>query len=346
VKRRLLIAAVLIAAVAAAAVWRLGSRDAERDELTLFGNIDLRQVSLAFNGSERIAAVLAHEGDYVHEGDTVAKLDTSRLEPQVAQARAAAAAQRAVVERLRNGSRPEEIAQARANVASAEADAVNARLQHRRLVALVGRKLASQQDVDSAKAAMDAATARAEAAQKALDLLVAGPRQEDIAQAEAQLQAREAELALAETHLADAALVAPLDAVVRSRLLEPGDMASPQKPVLSLAIIDPKWVRAYVPETDLGRVKAGLHASVEVDSFPSRRFEGRIGFVSPVAEFTPKTVQTEELRTSLVYEIRVFVDDPRDELRLGMPATVHVPFDQSASGPESQSARSPSPSGA
>jgi HlyD family secretion protein len=330
VKRRLLLAAVVVIAAAAAAVWWLGSRDGERDELTLYGNIDLRQISLAFNGSERIAEVLAREGDHLHEGDPVAKLDTSRLEPQVAAAEAAAAAQRAVVERLRNGSRPEEIAQARANVSSAQADAVNARLQHRRLVALVGSKLASQQDVDSAKAAMDAAAAHVEAARKALDLVVAGPRQEEIAQAEAELQVREANLALARRHLADAVLEAPLDAVVRARLLEPGDMASPQKPVLSLAIIDPKWVRAYVAETDLGHVKPGIEASVEIDSFPDRRFEGRIGFISPVAEFTPKTVQTEELRTSLVYEVRVFVDDPRDELRLGMPATVHVPFGQHA----------------
>jgi HlyD family secretion protein len=101
-------------------------------------------------------------------------------------------------------------------------------------------------------------------------------------------------------------------------------MASPQRPVYSLAITDPKWVRAYVSEPDLGKVQHGMAAWVVVDSFPNRRFDGWIGFISPVAEFTPKTVQTEELRTSLVYEVRVFVKDPSDELRLGMPATVHV----------------------
>ena len=101
-------------------------------------------------------------------------------------------------------------------------------------------------------------------------------------------------------------------------------MASPLRPVFLLAIIDPKWVRAYVSERDLSKVRPGLTTRVSVDSFPDRDFEGWIGFVSPVAEFTPKTVQTEELRTSLVYEVRVFVKDPLDQLRLGMPATVRL----------------------
>ena len=109
-------------------------------------------------------------------------------------------------------------------------------------------------------------------------------------------------------------------------------MASPQKPVFSLAITDPKWVRAYVSESNLGKIHEGMAAAVAVDSFPNRRFEGWVGFISPVAEFTPKPVQTEELRTSLVYEIRVFVKDPSDELRLGMPATVHLNTDKETQG--------------
>jgi HlyD family secretion protein len=163
--------------------------------------------------------------------------------------------------------------------------------------------------------------------QRALELAVLGPRKEDIAEAEARLQADEAQLALLRQQLSDAQLAAPMDAVVRTRILEPGDMASPQKPVFSLAITDPKWVRAYVSEPDLGKVHPGMAASVAVDSFPDRRFDGWVGFISPVAEFTPKTVQTEELRTSLVYELRVFVKDPADELRLGMPATVYLPLE-------------------
>jgi HlyD family secretion protein len=253
------------------------------------------------------------------------------LEPQVAQAEAQVAAQRQVVQRLRNGSRPEEIAQARANVDSAKADAVNARQMYERIkgaAEMSAGRAVRQQDVDSAKAALEVAEAKLAVNEKALDLAVIGPRKEDIAQNEAQLRANEAQLAFLQQQLIDAQLLAPIDAVVRTRVLEPGDMASPQRPVFTLAITDPKWVRAYVSEPDLGKVRPGMAASVRVDSFPNRRFDGWVGFISPVAEFTPKSVQTEELRTSLVYEVRVFVKDPSDELRLGAPATVYLNTDQ------------------
>jgi len=101
-------------------------------------------------------------------------------------------------------------------------------------------------------------------------------------------------------------------------------MASPQRPVFTLAITDPKWVRAYVAEPDLGRIKPGMPATLSTDSHPGEALDGKIGYISSVAEFTPKTVQTEELRSSLVYEVRVLVDDTNDRLRLGMPATVRI----------------------
>ena len=343
-KRRVLLVVVLLVAAAAAAgfgYWY--NRPTGQDTaLTLYGNVDLRQVDLAFNGNERIAAVLVQEGDAVHNGQILAKLDTGRLAPQVAQVEAQTAAQQAVVQRLHNGSRPEEIAQARANLESALADADNARRKYQRASTLFQRATGTQQDVDNAKAAMDIADAKVKVNQKILDLAIAGPRLEDIAQAEAQLRADQAQLALMRQQLADATLVAPVDGIVRSRLMEPGEMASPQKPVLSLAIIDPKWVRAYVSEPDLGHVHPGMAATVMVDGFPDRRFAGWVGFISPTAEFTPKTVQTAELRTSLVYEIRVFVTDKADELRLGMPATVYLPLDQRDGTPPPASAQ-PSP---
>jgi HlyD family secretion protein len=292
--------------------------------LVLYGSVDLRQVELAFNNSERIAAVLVEEGDRVSRGDIVARLDTGRLLPQVREAAARVAAQHEVVEKLYHGSRPEEIAQARANVESAKADAINARAQYERRKTLAQNSAISQQDLDNAKAALDVANAKLALNQKALDLAIAGPRAEDIGEAEAELEGDDAQLALLRQELADAQLVAPVDAVVRARLMEPGEMASPEKPVLSLAVINPKWVRAYVPEPDLGKLQTGMTASVTVDSFPNRQFQGWVGFVSPVAEFTPKTVQTVELRTSLVYEVRVFVKDPADRLHLGSPASVHL----------------------
>jgi len=318
---------LVLAGIAAGSTWWLTSGSEPARDLMLYGNVDLRQVALAFNNSERIAAVLVQEGDHVERGQVLARLDGSRLEPQVAQAEARVAARRHAVERLHNGSRPEEIAQARANVASAKADATNARGQYERLGTLAhnsaGRGV-SQQDLDNAKAALDVAEAKLAVNQKVLDLAIVGARKEDIGQAEAELRADEAQLAFLRQALADIQLVAPIDAVVRTRLMEPGEMASPQKSVFSLAITDPKWVRAYVAEPDLGKLHTGMTASVVVDSFPDRRFEGWVGFISPVAEFTPKTVQTEELRTSLVYEVRVFVKDPSDQLHLGSPTTVHL----------------------
>jgi HlyD family secretion protein len=325
--RRVLIALALVAVVVGGVVWWVIQRRDDGRELVLYGNVDLRQVQLAFNNSERIAAVLVQEGDHVKQGQVLARLDTSRLEPQVAQAMAQAAAQRQVLTRLRNGSRPEEIAQARANVESAKADLLNAQQQYERLrnaAELSAGRAVRRQDVDAAKATLDMAAAKLAVNQKSLDLAVLGPRKEDIAENEARLRANEAQAALLRQQLADSQLIAPTNAVVRTRIMEPGEMASPQNPVFSLAVIDPKWVRAYVSEPALGKIRPGMPATVVVDSFPKRGFEGWIGFISPVAEFTPKAVQTEELRTSLVYEVRVFVKDPQDELRLGMPASVYV----------------------
>jgi HlyD family secretion protein len=333
--RRFFVILLLLAAVGGGgyATWYYKFRKPPSNELVLYGNVDLRQVELPFNDNERIATVLVQEGDHVKRGQLVAELDTGRLVPQVNQARAQMDAQRQVVERLHNGSRPEEIAQARANVAQAAADASNAHVQFDRMRNLSQRskgEAISQTDVDNSRTTAEMSDAKLLAQQKALDLLVIGPRKEEIAENEARLQAQEAQYAFLCRQLADAQLKAPMDAVVRTRLMEPGEMASPQKAVFSLAIVDPKWIRAYVSETDLGRVHPGMKGTIAVDSFPNKRFEGWVGFISPIAEFTPKIVQTDELRSTLVYEVRVFVKDPTDDLRLGMPATVYLTPQQAA----------------
>ncbi|MGA2778025.1 MAG: HlyD family efflux transporter periplasmic adaptor subunit [Steroidobacteraceae bacterium] len=317
---------ILVAIAAGFLLGRLGMISGKsQNRLTLYGNVDLRQIDLAFNDSERLAQVLVQEGDKVTRGEILARLDTSRLNPQVANVEAMVAAQQAAVDRLHHGSRPQEIAQAQANVASAKADQVNAMQNWTRLAALTtlttGRAI-SEQDLQAAKAALDSAQARLAVAEQALEMSAIGPRKEDIAQGEAQLRADQAQLELLRRQLADAELVAPSDAVVRTRLLEPGEMVSPQRPILNLAITDPKWVRAYVSEPDLGKIHPGMKASIVTDGFPDRPFSGWVGFIASVAEFTPKAVETVELRSSLVYEIRVFVSDPQDQLRLGMPATV------------------------
>jgi len=323
----LIVLLVITLAVLGGLAWWFTHQHKPAGELVLYGNIDLRQVELAFNGSEPVEAVLVSEGDRVAKGQILARLDTGRLAPRVAQADAQVAAQQQMVDKLRRGNRSEDIGQARANVAQTLADATNAQDKYARLANLSqtssGRAL-SRQDLDDARSAAAAAAARLAVNRQALRLQLAGPRREDIAQAEAQLRGDLAQLALLRRELADAVLVAPMNATVRSRLVEPGEMASPQKPAFSLAITDPKWVRAYVTETDLGRVHPGMKAVITADAFGRRGFAGWVGFISPVAEFTPKTVQTTDLRTSLVYEIRVFVTDPDDDLRLGMPTTVHL----------------------
>lgn len=326
-KRLILVAGVIVIVISVLSAWWWNGRESASTVLALYGNVDLRQVQLSFNNSERIAAVMAQEGDRVKEGQLLARLDTSRLEPQLAQAEAQAAAQRHIVKRLRSGSRPEEIAQARANVQSAQADLANARQQYERwrsAAEISAGRAVRQQDVDNAKTAVQVAESKLAVVEKSLDLAIAGPRREEIDENEARLRALEAQARVLRQQLKDADLIAPVDAVVRTRVMEPGEMASPQRPVFSLAITDPKWVRAYIAAVDLGKISQGLRAAVSVDSFPGRRFEGWVGFISPVAEFTPKSVQTEELRSSLVYEVRVFVKDPADELRLGMPASVHL----------------------
>ncbi|MFT3848914.1 MAG: efflux RND transporter periplasmic adaptor subunit [Propionivibrio sp.] len=323
-KTRLLIAALLILSAAGGAAWWYAQRPADNGALTLYGNIDFRQASVPFNGNERIAEVLVEEGASVRKGQVLARLDTSRLLPQLAQSEANVEARKAVLERLLNGTRKEEIAQAKANLESAKADAVNATAQYERRKALGPIAAVAQQDIDQAKAAADVAVAKVDVAQNALKLAQIGPRAEDIAQAKAQLRSDESQLALLRQQVADAELLAPFDAVVQSRLLEPGEMAAPTKPVFSLATLGTKWVRAYVSEAKLSLARNGARAEIRIDSAPDRALEGWVGFISSVAEFTPKTVQTEDLRTNLVYEIRILVPDADNVLRLGMPATVKI----------------------
>jgi HlyD family secretion protein len=316
---------VALLAASVAAWWLLrDERESQAGQLVLHGNVDIREVNLAFNGSERIVALYAREGQQVRAGELLGRLDKARLEAAVEQAAAELAAQKEVVARLEAGSRPEELRKARADVAAAEADLAIARLRLKRTEAMVQRGAAPQAVLDDQRAAAEAAQARLTALRATLDLALAGPRAEDIAAARSQRDALRAALALARKHLSDADLHAPAAGVIRNRILEPGDMASPQRPVYTLALTDPMWVRVYVDEPDLGRIRPGQRASVTTDSFPDEHYAGWVGYVSPTAEFTPKSVETREVRSHLVYQARVYVCNPQGELRLGMPATVRI----------------------
>ncbi len=315
---------IVLAAVAGVAGWYYYRTSAVPEAFALYGNIEFYQADLAFNSSQRISEVLVEEGDRVVTGQVLARLDDSHIRPQIDQAKAQIAYNQAVVDELKRGSRPEEIAQAQANLVAAQTEAANLKAQYDRSVQLKQSQTVSQQTLDQAKAGAEIAAAKTIASQRTLDLLVAGPRKEKIDQAEAQLAGSRAALGLLEQQLADTELKSPSDGVIRSRLMEPGEIAAPTRAVLSLARPDRKWVRTYVSENQLGLVREGLAARITVDSFPGRSFAGTIGFISPVAEFTPKAVQTQELRSSLVYEVRVLTEDRENLLRLGMPATVSL----------------------
>ncbi len=200
---------------------------------------------------------------------------------------------------------------------------------HERLEELLRADAASPQQIDDAKAAHLSAQARLHATQEDLRLAVEGPRSEDIEAARAQLLADQNALELAQHRLADAKLFAPAAGTVLTRILEPGAVVLPNTPAYTLALRDPVWVRAYFSERDLGRVFPGMKAEIKTDSFPDRTYAGWVGFISPTAEFTPKPVETPELRTSLVYRTRIYVRNPDQTLRQGMPVTVHLPLGQS-----------------
>ena len=312
-------------------------------DLTLHGNVDIRQVELAFNANGRISSIEVREGDAVRANQLLARLDTERLALSLRQAEAQAAAQQQVVRRLEAGSRPEEVRQARAQRDAARVAMDEAENFYRRQQSLVERNFISQQQADNARFALDKARAQWQAASESARLAELGPRQEDIAAARATLAAYEAAAAQLRRDIGEGELRAPSDGVIDKRILEVGDMVSPQKTAFTLALTDPLWVRVWLPETFLGRIPVGARAAIQTDSHPGKAYQGWIGHVSPSAEFTPKSVETADIRSSLVYQTRVYVCTGASELRQGMPATVRIALDQAPPGQDGKPCRDDSP---
>ncbi|MFN3744998.1 MAG: secretion protein HlyD [Hyphomicrobiaceae bacterium] len=334
-KRAIAILTLAVAAGGALAWWGglLGSGHRHSDpHLTLYGNVDIRQVQLGFRVSGRLAEALVDEGDWVKAGDHLASLDTRPYQDQIRIAEAQVAAARATLQKLEAGPREAEIDQARAVHQERLADLQNAEQAHERAVRLRPSGAVSEAALDQAKAARDMAMARARSALEALRLLEQGSRPEDIAAARANLQASEASRASAATSLKDTALIAPADGVILSRVREPGAIVSPSDIVYVLSLTTPVWVRTYIAEPNLGRIHTGMNVEVFTDSAPGKPYRGTIGFISPVAEFTPKSVETPELRTDLVYRLRVVVDHGTNGLRQGMPVTVRIPLGSTNAG--------------
>ncbi len=291
----------------------------------VYGNIDFRQVALAFKDSERISEVLVQEGDKITKGQVLAKLETDRIVKQIAAQKASLEAAQAALDKLLNGTRPEEKAQAQAEVEAAEAELEYARKEYNRNQSLTTDthgKAVSKQLLEQSESQLSVAEAQLNVKRKALELALIGPRKEDIDQQRALvLQAKE-QLALLNVELDEHTLVSPVDGIIRRRLLEPGDMASASKAVFSVSVPNPIWARAYVSEPQLAEFTAGQKVDILCDVLPGTRIPATVGFISSTAEFTPKNIETEELRTSLVYEIRCYIENPPPELRLGMPVTV------------------------
>lgn len=265
---------------------------------------------------------------------------------EVARAQAAADGASARLRDLEAGARAQEIASADAAVARADAERIKQEREFARAHALFGRGAISRQALESAQAANDVARARLDEARQALLLVREGPRPEQVAQARAAVaeagqslslvregarretvaqararvdQAREA-LGLARTRLSEAVVRSPLSGVVLSKNAEPGDVLAAGTPVVTVAALDNVWVRAYVDETDLGRVRHGQPVTVTADTYPGRSYPGRIAFIASEAEFTPKSVETRKERVRLVYRVRIEVANPDRSLKPGMPA--------------------------
>lgn len=292
--------------------------------LTLQGNVEVRQVNLGFKVAGRIDRLMVDEGDRVKAGQPLASLETVYFEDAVAQARASRDSAAAAYAKMKAGNRKEDIDQAEATLTQQQATLLNATQKLDRAQALIATAAGTVKDYDDAMGAQREAAARVSVAKAALAEMKAGFRVEDIDAAAAQAAAQAATLKTAEQQLADAVLIAPSDGVIESRVEEVGAIVAVGAPVFVMSIVNPVWVRTYLSEPELARVKPGMKVEVRLDDPAIEPLQGSVGFISTEAEFTPKTVETRELRTALVYRVRVVVEDPADVLRQGMPVSVDV----------------------
>lgn len=309
--------------------WNAARQGSAGDLLVLYGNVDIRQVASGFRVGGRIIELKAEEGQVVTSGELLARLDPEPYEHARNRAQAELAMQRAEYAKMLAGNRPEDIAQARAALEGARGVYVNAVANLRRIEKLKTRQAIAQKDLDEARSAYTEAAARQKAAEEQLQLMEKGYREEDIARQEAAVQAAEAALDAAEMELSDTRLFAPQDGIVLTKVHEEGAIVQAGQTIYAITINNPVWIRAYVTQPDLGLIRPGQDVLLSVDARPDKTYRGTIGFISPVAEFTPKTVETKEVRNDLVFRFRVIADDPDNVMRQGMPVTITLRRDGS-----------------
>lgn len=288
------------------------------------GNIEITDADLGFKIPGKISKRLVSEGEKIKEGQTVAIMDSSDLEKEKALREAEVELAKSQLAELDAGSRPEEIAQAAALVRSVKADVEKLKSDFSRQSELFRKKVISDKEYEASRAAYDSAQARLKEAQERLSLYELGPRSEKLDQARANLHHAVAALELAETKLGYACIYSPLSGMVLSHHAEPGEYVGAGTPVATVGDLEHAWIRAFISETDLGMVKQGQKALIVTDTWPDKKFEGTVSFISSQAEFTPKTVQTEKERVKLVYRIKIDVPNQDMELKPGMPADAEI----------------------
>ena len=329
-----IIVPALLAAALFFAAWSLRQSNEAMPANVAWGNVDSRHVSLAFEGSGRIAELGPEEGDRVKQGDVLGRLDTEALQIEKRRAEASRRALEAQADMAAEGYRAEDIEVAERNVQSIAAQLASAEHTYARQKQLFSAKATSKQALDDARYAAEALRRELDAARATQSAYNAGLRPQEVAAARAEADAARAAVDALDYQIEKAAVIrAPISGIVRTRLAEPGDMASPARTIFQISVTSPKWIRAFVTERQLGLVREGDAATVSTDTTPPVR--AVVAAISDTAEFTPKTVQTEDLRTVLVYEVKLSVDDPDSRLRLGQPVTVR--FDGGESAAQSQS---------
>jgi HlyD family secretion protein len=319
-KKALVIVAVGLAVAAAAVAWFRFRGDREEGVLRVSGNIEVTDVDVGFKIPGRVAQRAVDEGVAVSAGQLVARLDSADLEREVSLREAELQTSEAALQELVRGSRPQEIARAGAAVAAAQADAERLSREFERAKALYARDSLSLQEFERSQSAFVVAEQKGNEARETLRLVEEGPRKEQVEQGRARVRQAKESLGLARTRLSYATVASPLAGIVLSKNAEPGDYVAAGTPVVTVGDLANVWLRAYIEETDLGRVKVGQPVDVTADTYPGKKYAGRVSFLSSQAEFTPKSVQTRKERVKLVYRIKVDVANPSMELKPGMPA--------------------------
>ncbi len=307
------------------------------DQLRVSGHVEATEVQTAADVGGRILELRVDEGDRIEAGGVIARLDTEDATLQIARTRADRAAAFAQLRLLEAGSRAEDIRQARAQVDAATADAAAidaevkaAQLDLNRYQALLSANAGSVKQRDDAQARVDTAQARQRAAQdrvrsarETLARLEAGTRPEEIQAARARVEAGDAQIAVLEKSLRDANVTSPISGIVTQKLVDTGEIVARGTPLVVITDLDHAWANLFVPEPMVPRVALGQPATVFTDA-GGAGIEGKVTFISPRAEFTPRNVQTAEERSKLVYRIKVSVDNRAGILKLGMPVDAEL----------------------